>query len=79
LFGEEAIDAEEGSLVLFNNAGETIKIKAPASRPLQVLLLSGEPIGEPIVTYGPFVMNNIDEIYEAMVDYSSGQLGSIAY
>lgn len=78
LFGEEAIDAEEGSLVLFNNAGETIKIKAPASRPLQVLLFSGEPIGEPIVTYGPFVMNNIDEVYQAMVEYSSGQLGSIA-
>jgi redox-sensitive bicupin YhaK (pirin superfamily) len=77
LFGEDALDAEEGSLVLFNNGGETIRIKASASKPLEVLLLSGEPIGEPIVTYGPFVMNNIDEIYEAMVDYSSGQLGSI--
>jgi redox-sensitive bicupin YhaK (pirin superfamily) len=77
LFGEEAIDAEEGSLVLFNNGGETISMKAPASRPLEILLLSGEPIGEPIATYGPFVMNNIDEIYEAMVEYSSGQLGSI--
>jgi redox-sensitive bicupin YhaK (pirin superfamily) len=77
LFGEEAIDAEEGSLVLFNNGGETIKIKAPASRPLDVLLLSGEPIGEPVVTYGPFVMNHIDEVYQAMVEYSSGELGSI--
>jgi redox-sensitive bicupin YhaK (pirin superfamily) len=77
LFGEEAIDAEEGSMVLFNNGGETIRIKAPASRPLEILLLSGKPIGEPIVTYGPFVMNNIDEIYEAMVEYSSGQFGSI--
>jgi redox-sensitive bicupin YhaK (pirin superfamily) len=77
LFGEDALDAEEGSLVLFNNGRETIRIKASASKPLEVLLLSGEPIGEPIVTYGPFVMNNIDEIYEAMVDYSSGQLGSI--
>jgi redox-sensitive bicupin YhaK (pirin superfamily) len=78
LFGEEAIDAEEGNLVLFSNGGETISIKAPANRPLELLLLSGEPIGEPVVTYGPFVMNNIDEIYEAMVEYSSGQLGSIA-
>jgi redox-sensitive bicupin YhaK (pirin superfamily) len=77
LFGEEAIDAEEGSLVLFNKGGETIKIKAPASRPLDVLLLSGEPIGEPVVTYGPFVMNHIDEVYQAMVEYSSGELGSI--
>jgi redox-sensitive bicupin YhaK (pirin superfamily) len=76
LFGEEAIDAEEGSMVLFNNGGDTIKIKASASRSLELLLFSGEPIGEPIVTYGPFVMNNIDEVYEAMVEYSGGQLGS---
>jgi redox-sensitive bicupin YhaK (pirin superfamily) len=77
LFGEEAMDAVEGKMVLFNNEGEIIPIKAPASKPLEVILLSKESFREPIVTYGPFVMNSIDEIYEDMIDYSSGRMGSI--
>ncbi len=77
LFGEQAIEAEEGKLVSFNNGGEVIRVKAPESKSLEVILLSGEPIGEAIVTYGPFVMNSIDEICEAMIEYSSGQMGSL--
>jgi quercetin 2,3-dioxygenase len=38
------------------------------------LLIAGKPIGEPIVQYGPFVMNSMDEIRAAFADYQSGKL-----
>jgi redox-sensitive bicupin YhaK (pirin superfamily) len=38
------------------------------------LLIAGQPIGEPIVQHGPFVMNTQDEIYQAFMDFRSGQL-----
>jgi len=42
-----------------------------------VLLLGGQPIREPIVSYGPFVMNSKAEIVEAMDDFQAGKMGSI--
>ena len=77
LFGEEAMDAEEGKLVLLTNGGEIIRIKAQASKSLEVILLSGKPIKEYIVTYSPFIMNSTDEIYEAIIEYFSGIMGSL--
>lgn len=65
--------AEEHSFVLFNNDGEEITIRA--TEKAVVLLLSGEPINEPIASYGPFVMNTQDEIYEAMKDFQAGKFG----
>ncbi len=44
---------------------------------LDVLILGGRPIGEPVVQYGPFVMNTRDEIVQAIADYQSGPMGSI--
>ncbi len=44
---------------------------------LEILILGGKPIGEPVVHYGPFVMNAEQEIAQAMEDYRSGRLGSI--
>ena len=42
--------------------------------PARVLLIAGKPIGEPIVSYGPFVMNTREEIEQALIDYRDGNL-----
>jgi redox-sensitive bicupin YhaK (pirin superfamily) len=49
-----------------------------ASVDARVLLISGQPLGEPIVQYGPFVMNSQDEIYQALSDFRDGRLGETA-
>jgi redox-sensitive bicupin YhaK (pirin superfamily) len=62
--------------VVFANEGEEVRLTATTDA--QVLLLSGEPIGEPIVQYGPFVMNTRDEIAEAFSDFQRGKFGVLA-
>lgn len=59
--------------VLFENVGEKFTIEAMENS--VVLILSGEPIDEPIVSHGPFVMNSRDEIMEAFHDYNTGKFG----
>ena len=67
--------ASEHSFVLFANDGEEISIKAHEKAVM--LLLSGEPIDEPIVSYGPFVMNTQEEIYAAFEDFQAGKFGTL--
>jgi redox-sensitive bicupin YhaK (pirin superfamily) len=67
----------EGSLVIFNKDGDSIEINNPAARPLDFLLIAGEPIGEPVVRAGPFVMNTRQEVLQAFQDYQSGLMGTI--
>lgn len=50
--------------------GESVKISGHAGS--RVLFIAGEPIGEPIARYGPFVMNTKEEVYQAFADYESG-------
>ncbi|MBL7872351.1 MAG: pirin family protein [Cyclobacteriaceae bacterium] len=60
-------------LVHFNNDGEGIELEAIEDT--RVLLLSGEPIHEKVVSHGPFVMNTQTQIMEAMRDYQLGKMG----
>jgi redox-sensitive bicupin YhaK (pirin superfamily) len=53
--------------------GGFVRIKAGAQG-ARMLLLAGKPIGEPVVQYGPFVMNTAEEIQQAVVDYQRGRL-----
>ncbi len=59
--------------ILFKNEGETISIQAEEGSTL--LVLSGEPINEPLAAYGPFLMNRHEELEQAFVDYKSGKFG----
>lgn len=60
-------------LALFQNAGSTISIKASTSATL--LVLSGQPLDESIVAYGPFLMNSWEEIEQAVEDFNNGKFG----
>ena len=64
---------EAGQLALFDRAGNQLSLHA--SNDAVVLLLSGEPIDEPIVGHGPFVMNSEQEIHQAFSDFHSGRFG----
>ncbi len=55
-----------------------IAVLAKADRPLDCMVLTGEPIDEPMVRYGPFVMNTTAELEEAIDDYNAGRMGSLA-
>ncbi len=67
--------AREGQLVHLDRAGTQVEIEA--NNDATVLWLSGEPIDEPVVGYGPFVMNSEAEIHQAISDYNSGRFGGI--
>lgn len=79
LSGDILIDqgrsAKEGDLVIFDAEGKDLRLSA--TRRAQFLFLSGEPISEPVVGYGPFVMNTREEIEAAIQDYNSGRFGLI--
>ncbi len=81
LAGSGSVGAEQrpvatGQLAVFGE-GERVTVAASATQPLDVLLLGGQPIREPVATYGPFVMNTRAELSQAMEDYRAGRLGTI--
>jgi redox-sensitive bicupin YhaK (pirin superfamily) len=73
----EGVVAKDAQMLIFSNQGQDIEINVLEDS--IALMLSGEPIDEPIVGYGPFVMNTKEEIAQAMQDFNSGSFGSIAH
>lgn len=71
--GEHIVEQQQ--LVVFNDGLGDVTIDVLADG--HVLLLGGEPIGEPIASYGPFVMNTDDELREAFRDYAGGKFGTL--
>jgi hypothetical protein len=70
-----SVKAETGELVLFANDGGRLELTA--RRASHVIVLAGQPLGEPIVQYGPFVMNTVDEIRQAFSDVETGRFGPV--
>ena len=79
LEGEVVVNGEgsarEGQLVVLSQKGEALHLSASSNA--KVLLMAGEPLQEPIVGYGPCVMNTKAQIAEAVRDFNSGRFGQI--
>ena len=83
VFGVERRPAHIGQLVVFGD-GDAITISADESQEsrspdVDVLLLGGRPIREPVAWYGPFVMNTRDELIQAFDDYQKGVIGTVPH
>ena len=74
--GAEKRPAQLGQLAVFG-AGDAITFAADPGQDMDILLLGGQPIREPVAAYGPFVMNTRAELVQAFEDYQAGRLGSI--
>ena len=82
-FGEDGVPARMGNLAVFS-PGDTITVSAKTeqesrSPEMDVLVLGGLPIREPVAWAGPFVMNTRDELVTAFEDYQAGRLGEIPH
>ena len=79
LFGAEGERGADGQMVMFAPDGDEVRIENPADAKatLEVLVIAGAPLNEPIARYGPFVMNTEAEIHQAFEDYRQGRMGAI--
>jgi hypothetical protein len=64
-----------GELALFDRSGDTCLLQAESAA--RVLVLSGQPLNEPVVGHGPFVMNTREQIHQAIHDFQTGRMGRL--
>lgn len=64
---------ESVSMLIFNDDGDQLEVKSETG--VRFMLIAGAPFGEPIVPYGPFVMNTVEEIQQTIADLRSGNFG----
>ncbi|MEQ1671314.1 MAG: pirin-like C-terminal cupin domain-containing protein, partial [Hyphomicrobium sp.] len=80
LRGEVGVGAEhtarEGQLAIMSRTGAAIALTAGTEA--SILLMSGKPLGEAIAAHGPFVMNTVGEVKQAMRDFQDGKFGVIS-
>ena len=67
--------AGEADMLLFTREGRTFTVTAEADSDL--FLMAGAPLNEPVVGHGPFVMNTVEEIRQAITDVQSGRFGRL--
>jgi hypothetical protein len=67
--------AKSGDMLWFKNDGDQIELTLKEDS--RFIVLSGEPIGEPVATYGPFVMNKAHELQQAIADFQEGKMGQL--
>jgi len=71
-------EARGNQVALLDRGGERLLIANAGAPRLSVLLFAGEPIGQPVARYGPFVMNSKEELVQAVDDYREGRMGLLA-
>lgn len=72
----EEKEIEAVTLALLDRSGDPVQLTAPV--PSRILVLTGEPLREPVVGQGPFVMNTREQIREAILDFQSGKMGHLS-
>ena len=70
----EGTDVPADTVALLGK-GDSLALEAIT--PVSLMLLAGEPLGEPIAHYGPFVMNTREELEQAVQDYQQGRMGHL--
>jgi len=69
--------AKQSQVVVFDRGGSDVRISSTGIEPLSLLLIAGEPLGEPVARYGPFVMNTREELLQAVDDFRNGKMGTL--
>lgn len=75
-FGSTRVAAQASQLAVFGD-GDFFELVNPGVGDAEVVLLGGQPIGEPVAHYGPFVMNTRAELEQAIADFQAGRMGQI--